>query len=112
MPTVTVPSASDRAHSWLSVYFRLAGIDINAPDIQGIDEERPATRVRPFRTNGYFTVLAGSHLSRIFTFAASPACTPFGNRASAIEMSSVGEKLPLVISPRPLRVSTSWCARR
>src|SRR5574340_1498295 len=35
MPTVSVPSASTRTHSWLGVYLRSAGMLMFAPDNQG-----------------------------------------------------------------------------
>ena len=36
---------------------------------------------------------------------------PAGSRASAIDWLNVGLKVPLVISPSPRAVCTTWCAR-
>ena len=41
----------------------------------------------------------------------SPGATPAGRRASAIDLPSVGLNVPLVISPSPRAVRTTWCAR-
>ncbi len=54
-------------------------------------------RARPKRTNGGFTTRALRSLPRIPPARAAGAAA--GTRASAMERSSVGEKVPLVISP-------------
>ena len=62
--------------------------------------------VPPKRTNGGFTTRASSFLSRISTATVSSGATPTGTRASAIDFPSVGENVPLVISPSPFAVTT------
>ena len=64
------------------------------------------TSTLPLRTNGGFTTRAASALSRTATVTTSPTATPFGSRASAIDLPSVGLKVPLVISPSPCGVCT------
>src|SRR5438045_6786895 len=64
------------------------------------------TNTTPFRTNGGLTTLALSFLSRTSTATVSPGTTPAGTRASAIDFPSVGENVPLVISPSPFAVTT------
>src|SRR5882762_1773586 len=53
----------------------------------------------PKRTNGSFTTRAFRSLPRTSTCTAAPV--PAGIRANAMERSSVGENVPLVISPSP-----------
>src|SRR4051812_17572066 len=69
------------------------------------------TRIFPWRTNGALTTRAASSLSRTTTCTVSPTAVPLGRRASAIDLPSVGEKVPLVTSPSPPEVRTFWCAR-
>jgi len=64
------------------------------------------------RTNGGFTTFAASDLSRTRTFTSAPGAVPRGSRASAIDRASVGEKVPLVISPSLPPASAFWWARR
>src|SRR5258706_2399530 len=68
-------------------------------------------RIFPWRTNGAFTTRAASALSRTCTRTVSPGLVPSGRRASAMELPSVGENVPLVISPSPSALSTFWWAR-
>src|SRR5262249_51231673 len=70
-----------------------------------------STRIFPLRTNGSFTTRAASCLSRTWTWTVEPGATPRGRRARAMERESVGENVPLVISPSPAAVATFWCAR-
>src|SRR5271169_1201714 len=53
----------------------------------------------PARTNGGRTTRALSSLPRMSTCTLSPVAA--GTRARAMERSSVGENVPLVISPSP-----------
>src|SRR5438045_1648910 len=95
MPTSTVPSASARTHSCDLVYLRSAGtLLMVASTFQPISD-------LPKRTNGGLTTRAARSLPRMSTCTASTP--PAGMRASAIERSSVGENVPLVISPSPPR---------
>ena len=56
------------------------------------------TRTTPL-TNGGFTTRARRRLSRTSTSTTSPAATPAGTRASAIERAIVGLNVPLVTRP-------------
>src|SRR5437762_5265764 len=61
----------------------------------------------PKRTNGGFTTRTFRSLPRTSTCTAAPV--PAGTRANAMERSSVGENVPLVISPSPPPgMTTRW----
>ena len=62
----------------------------------------------PFRTNGNLVTRQSSHLPRTSACTVSPIATPVGMRANAMEILSVGENDPLVISPLPSGVCTTW----
>src|SRR5205823_1264951 len=74
----------------------------NVHGLPSVDE----MRIAPLRTNGGFTTLASSALSRTSTRTLVPGAMPIGTRASAMERPKVGEKLPLVTSPSPRSVRT------
>src|SRR5215831_20159411 len=70
-----------------------------------------STRDLPRRTKTGFTTRAARDLSRTCTCTVAPGATPRGRRASAMERASVGENVPLVISPAAPSATTFWWPR-
>src|SRR5215831_1288722 len=92
IPMVTLPSASALIHSWLAVYFKSAGTFI-ALSRWLRNEDLPLTHERGLGHPRRELLLANLHAQR------GALCNACGTRASAIELPSVGENVPLVISP-------------
>ncbi len=120
MPTVTVPSASRRTHSWDSVYFRSAGMFMWAPG-SWVDSSIGVLDAGQRSGSQDFTV---AHERQLDDGGGQSACRGFPRarcrrrpRPSArapgrSPAACVGLKVPLVISPsRPEAAITFWCAR-
>ena len=134
IPTVTVPSASRRNHSWERCIW-IGGNEGHGFLLTGLGKVgaggAPATARKgaqgPQRRNlggqAVKPVLAVAGEDRLDDLGlealvadrdvtSSPTATPQGRRARAMDCCRVGEKLPLVISPSPQAVRTVWWLRK